>query len=106
MIEVFAWIWLIPRNVLIALLIAYRKLISPLYGEVCRYYPSCSSYGLQQVQQRGVILGIVLSAWRVLRCNPWSAGGVDEVLASNQSFGVTKYGFVAPGSFTARKVSK
>jgi putative membrane protein insertion efficiency factor len=106
MTETVTWIWLIPRNLLIAILIAYRKLISPLYGEVCRYYPSCSSYGLQQVQQRGVILGIVLSAWRVLRCNPWSAGGVDEVTPGNQSFGVTKYGFVAPVSFTARKASK
>jgi putative membrane protein insertion efficiency factor len=106
MTEVVAWIWLIPRNSLIAILIAYRKLISPLYGEVCRYYPSCSSYGLQQVQQRGVILGIVLSAWRILRCNPWSAGGVDEVTLGKQSFRVTKYGFVAPGSFTARKASK
>jgi uncharacterized protein len=100
------WLWLLPRNILIAILIAYRKLISPLYGDVCRYYPTCSSYGLQQVQQRGVILGIVLSAWRVLRCNPWSAGGVDEVSPSKQSFGVTKLGFVTLGSFTARKASK
>jgi hypothetical protein len=98
--------WLIPRNAVIALLIAYRKLISPLYGDVCRYYPSCSSYGLQQVQQRGVILGIVFTTWRILRCNPWSAGGVDEVTPGNQSFGVTKHGFVAPGSFNARKASK
>jgi uncharacterized protein len=104
--ELVAWIWLVPRNGLIALLIAYRKLISPLYGDVCRFYPSCSSYGLQQVQQRGVILGIVLSAWRILRCNPWSSGGVDEVAPGNQGFGVTKYGFVAPLSFIARKASK
>jgi putative membrane protein insertion efficiency factor len=106
MTELVTWLWLTPRNVLIAFLIAYRKLISPLYGDVCRYYPSCSSYGLQQVQQRGVILGIVLSAWRILRCNPWSAGGVDEVTPSKQSFGVTKNGFVTPGSFTARKANK
>ncbi len=106
MIASLVWLWLLPRNILIAILIAYRKLISPLYGDVCRYYPTCSSYGLQQVQQRGVILGIVLSAWRVLRCNPWSAGGVDEVSPSKQSFGVTKQGFVTLGSFTARKASK
>lgn len=103
--HLLVWIWLAPRNLVIAVLIAYRKLISPLYGEVCRYYPSCSSYGLQQVQQRGWLVGLVLAAWRILRCNPFSMGGVDEVKPSKQSFKVTKYGFVAPNSFSARKAS-
>ena len=69
----------IPRNILIGLLIAYRKIISPLYGDVCRYFPSCSAYGLEAVTQHGAVKGIGLTAWRVLRCNPFSHGGVDHV---------------------------
>ncbi|MFM5905949.1 MAG: membrane protein insertion efficiency factor YidD [Micrococcales bacterium] len=90
------WLWLIPRNLLIALLIGYRKVISPLYGDVCRYYPSCSTYGLQQLQQHGVVLGVLLTAWRILRCNPWSRGGIDEVSRGPRWIGVTRFGFVVP----------
>ena len=69
---------LIPRNIAIAILLAYRKLISPLYGQVCRYHPSCSSYALQAIQYHGVAKGVVLGSWRILRCNPWSRGGIDD----------------------------
>ncbi|HJX80346.1 MULTISPECIES: membrane protein insertion efficiency factor YidD [Micrococcaceae] len=69
----------IPRNLLIGFLKTYRKIISPIYGDVCRYFPSCSAYGLEAVTQHGAIKGIVLTAWRVLRCNPFSHGGVDQV---------------------------
>jgi putative membrane protein insertion efficiency factor len=89
-------IWLAPRNLVIGFLKLYRKLISPLYGDVCRYYPSCSSYGLQQIQQRGVVFGSVLTALRILRCNPWSQGGVDEVKPGSGFFWVTSKGFVVP----------
>ena len=99
------FIWLAPRNLVLAFLIVYRKLISPLYGDVCRYYPSCSSYGLQSVQQRGVALGILLTAWRILRCNPWSAGGVDEVKPGAGHYRITKLGFVVPKSLDVRKAS-
>ena len=75
----FQFIWLAPRNLVILLVKGYRKAISPLYGDVCRYYPTCSAYGLQQFQQRGVILGAVLTVFRIVRCNPWSQGGVDYV---------------------------
>ena len=85
-----------PRNIGIALLLMYRKLISPLYGDVCRYYPTCSAYGLGQVQQRGILVGSVLTAWRILRCNPWSAGGVDPVKPGRKWFTVTQIGFVVP----------
>lgn len=87
-------IWLAPRNLLILLIKGYRKLISPLYGDVCRYYPSCSAYGLGQVQQRGVIAGSVLAGLRVLRCNPWAKGGVDEVKPGSGRFRLTQKGFV------------
>jgi putative membrane protein insertion efficiency factor len=104
-VSLVLFLWLLPRNLVIAFLIAYRKLISPLYGEVCRYYPSCSSYGLQQIQQRGVALGSVLTAWRILRCNPWSSGGVDEVKPGTGKFRITRFGFVVPTSLDFRKAS-
>lgn len=71
----------IPRLLLIGLIRAYQLLISPLLGPRCKYYPSCSSYGLEAVRRHGAVTGFVLAAWRVLRCNPWSHGGVDDVPA-------------------------
>lgn len=57
----------------------YRLLISPLYGDVCRYYPSCSKYALDAFETTGAVRGMLLSGWRVVRCNPFSGGGVDYV---------------------------
>jgi len=85
---------LIPRNVCIAILVAYRAIVSPLYGDVCRYYPSCSSYTLQAIQQHGVVRGIWLGARRILRCHPWSAGGVDDIPAPRRTMTLTRLGFV------------
>ena len=45
----------------------------------CKYYPSCSEYGYQSFDKHGVIKGFVLTTWRILRCNPWSKGGMDPV---------------------------
>lgn len=89
-------LWLLPRNLVILFIKGWRKVISPLYGDVCRYYPSCSAYGLGQIQQRGVVAGSVLTVWRILRCNPWSKGGVDEVKPGTGRFLVTAQGFVTP----------
>jgi putative membrane protein insertion efficiency factor len=58
---------------------AYRWLISPNLKPRCRYYPSCSSYAVQSVRELGVFKGTIVASWRVIRCNPWSAGGVDEL---------------------------
>jgi putative membrane protein insertion efficiency factor len=88
-------IWLGPRNAVILVLKGYRRFISPLYGDVCRYYPTCSAYGLGQIQQRGVIFGSALTIARIVRCNPWSQGGIDQVKDSNQRFVVLENGFVA-----------
>jgi uncharacterized protein len=65
--------------VLIGLLKAYRLLISPLYGNVCRYYPSCSAYALRAVSVHGAVKGSWLAARRLLRCHPWAPGGYDPV---------------------------
>ena len=67
------------KYVLIAVLRVYRALISPLYGEVCRYYPSCSAYALEAVQVHGSIKGSWLAVRRLARCHPWAPGGVDKV---------------------------
>lgn len=57
----------------------WRLLISPLYGDVCKYRPSCSAYGLRALQVHGVFKATPLIVWRLLRCNPWSNGGYDPV---------------------------
>jgi len=67
------------KYVLIALLKAYRFAISPLYGQVCRYHPSCSAYALEAVTVHGSIKGSWLAVLRIARCNPWARGGYDPV---------------------------
>lgn len=67
------------KYVLIGLLKAYRLVISPLYGNVCRYYPSCSAYALRAVQVHGAVKGSWLAGRRLLRCHPWAPGGYDPV---------------------------
>jgi uncharacterized protein len=67
------------KYVLIGLLRAYRALISPLYGQVCRYHPSCSAYALEAVERHGSLRGSWLAARRLGRCHPWAAGGYDPV---------------------------
>ncbi len=66
---------------LVALIRLYQRLISPLLGPRCRYWPSCSEYAVQALQRHGILRGVVLATWRILRCNPWSHGGVDPVEA-------------------------
>ena len=63
----------------LALLRAYRLIVSPLYGDRCKYHPTCSQYALDAVRELGLVRGTLLAAWRILRCNPWSHGGVDHV---------------------------
>ncbi|GGE96576.1 membrane protein insertion efficiency factor YidD [Mycetocola zhadangensis] len=92
-------ILLLPRNTAVAALIAYRTVVSPLYGEVCRYYPSCSAYAMHAIQQHGVVLGSGLAAARIARCHPWAAGGVDDApLKKNFRYSVTPRGFVVTAS--------
>lgn len=67
------------RAVATAPLRLYQRLISPLFGSRCKYYPSCSEYAAQAISRFGILRGLVLAGWRLLRCNPWSHGGFDPV---------------------------
>jgi putative membrane protein insertion efficiency factor len=86
---------LLPRNVCVLILRVYRAVISPIYGDVCRYYPSCSAYTLEAIQQHGVTKGVWFGTRRIARCHPWAAGGVDDVPGHDHPrHAVTRFGFV------------
>jgi len=57
----------------------YQRFISPVLPARCKYYPTCSDYAVQAIRSYGILRGLVLAGWRLLRCNPWSHGGVDHV---------------------------
>ncbi|KRE67038.1 membrane protein insertion efficiency factor YidD [Arthrobacter sp. Soil761] len=80
------FLWNLPRNVLILLLMAYRKVVSPLYGPVCRFFPSCSAYALEAVTVHGAVKGSWLAVRRLGHCHPWNAGGVDHVPAGHREW--------------------
>lgn len=67
------------RLAVLTLLRGYRFVISPLYGQVCRYHPTCSAYALEAVRTHGSATGLWLASRRLLRCHPWAAGGYDPV---------------------------
>lgn len=68
------------RWVALVFIRGYQKLISPaLPANTCRFYPSCSHYGYQSIYKHGAIVGGLMAVWRVLRCNPFNAGGYDPV---------------------------
>jgi len=69
----------LARRAFIAPITLYRRFISPLLPTRCKYHPSCSAYAAEAVQSYGVARGLILAGWRLLRCNPWSAGGLDPV---------------------------
>ena len=69
----------VGRRLLIVPIRAYQRLFSPLLGQRCRYYPSCSEYAAQAIERFGILRGLLLAGWRLLRCNPWSHGGFDAV---------------------------
>jgi len=67
------------RGIAVAPIRLYQLVISPALGQRCKYYPSCSEYAAQAIQRFGILRGLVLAGWRLLRCNPWSQGGFDPV---------------------------
>ncbi len=67
------------RYLAITVVRAYRLVVSPfLPANTCKYHPSCSQYALDALREFGFLRGSVLACWRLLRCNPWSHGGVDR----------------------------
>jgi uncharacterized protein len=70
--SVFRGLFLLPVRL-------YQRLISPLTPQRCKYHPTCSAYAVEAVRTYGVLRGTVLAAWRLLRCNPFSNGGIDRV---------------------------
>lgn len=67
-----------PRDLLIGILKLYKLVVSPYFGNCCRFYPSCSEYTMGSVRLNGSLLGSLDGLWRILRCNPFHPGGVDE----------------------------
>lgn len=69
------------RSAVVAPIRAYQRVISPALPRSCKYEPTCSHYAVEAVRTQGVVRGLVLATWRILRCNPWSHGGYDPVSA-------------------------
>ena len=69
----------VVSTVLSAPIRLYQRVISPALPRTCKYHPSCSQYAIEALRRYGPLRGSVLAVWRVLRCNPWSHGGVDPV---------------------------
>jgi hypothetical protein len=68
-----------PRVLAVLPIRLYQRLISPLTPPSCRFVPSCSEYGAQAILAHGVLKGWLLATWRILRCHPFTAGGLDPV---------------------------
>ena len=66
-------------KVLLALVVAYRYLLSPMLGRSCRFFPSCSEYAMEALERHGALRGTWLTVRRVARCHPWHPGGYDPV---------------------------
>ncbi len=66
-------------RILIWLIKAYQVLLSPFFGQQCRFYPTCSHYSIEAINKHGVIVGSYYTVRRLLRCHPWHAGGHDPI---------------------------
>lgn len=67
------------RKIFILPIRFYQRFISPNTPPKCKYYPTCSQYAITAIERYGIIVGTALAIWRLLRCNPWSKGGIDHV---------------------------
>jgi putative membrane protein insertion efficiency factor len=74
------------KFLLVKALKGYRRFMSPMYAPRCKYFPSCSEYGLGAVQTHGALKGLALAIWRIVRCNPWSRGGYDPVPGTQAAY--------------------
>lgn len=71
----------VVRTIAIAPIAVYQRFVSPAIPRRCKYEPTCSHYAVDAIREFGILRGVVLAAWRLLRCNPWSYGGYDPVEA-------------------------
>ena len=71
------------REIAVAPVRLYQVVISSALPRRCKYHPTCSAYAVEAVRSYGILRGVVLAAWRLLRCNPWSHGGYDPVSAQS-----------------------
>lgn len=69
----------VARAAVIAPIFIYQRVISPAIPRRCKYEPTCSRYAIDAVRRYGILRGLALAGWRLLRCNPWSHGGYDPV---------------------------
>ncbi|HEV3033558.1 MAG TPA: membrane protein insertion efficiency factor YidD [Solirubrobacteraceae bacterium] len=69
------------RMVAVTPIVLYQHVISPALPRRCKYEPTCSRYAVEAIREYGILRGLVLAGWRLLRCNPWSHGGYDPVEA-------------------------
>ncbi len=65
------------KSAAISFIKLYQRFISPLFPSSCRYYPTCSSYAVMAIEKYGVLKGSIKAIYRILRCNPFSKGGID-----------------------------
>jgi putative membrane protein insertion efficiency factor len=77
----------LARSVVLVPIIAYQHIVSPAIPRRCKYEPTCSRYAVDAIRRYGILRGLVLAGWRLLRCNPWSYGGYDPVEAQ-RVFGI------------------
>jgi len=75
------------RTICVALITAYRYLISPWLGPACRFEPTCSEYARQAIDRFGVVKGSGLTIWRLLRCHPFHRGGYDPLIGETRRQG-------------------
>jgi putative membrane protein insertion efficiency factor len=80
------------KSLTLALLRIYKRWISPLFPPSCRYVPTCSEYAMEAVERYGAMRGGALAAWRVLRCHPLAAGGLDPVVKDGTDCGDNRDG--------------
>jgi uncharacterized protein len=71
----------LARGIVLAPIVVYQRVISPAIPRRCKYEPTCSRYAVGAIREYGILRGLVLAGWRLLRCNPWSHGGYDPVEA-------------------------
>jgi len=69
----------VVRAIVLAPIMVYQRVVSPAIPRRCKYEPTCSRYAVEAIRDYGILRGLLLAGWRLLRCNPWSYGGYDPV---------------------------